>query len=613
MRRIYTILFNLILLLLGMTTIQSCQNDLDAPDTQGGIRVTLNNISSSVTRSTPDELGTPLAEKFNIRVEDAKGMVKYNGPLTDDVIKLVGGTYTVTAECGENPVLAFDQPYYIGTEQVTVVSDEVTETSIDCKVGNALLSVKFGKDEAEHERFTRFYKSFGLKVIVDNHSITISDFSSDASAYFRAGSNVRLQFVGVVKDTDQQVAFDLDVQNASNFPKPFQAADHAIVTLTLPDPESALVVNISKVEIETVTMDETIPLSWLPVAMVIPMHQYDNNGLLVGTNLIITESYPGKKWRAVITNAAGTVVRAVEGTGALQSEYNSDANKDTWPYLPQGQYKASYYFVEEDATASFVSSRDFTIEAPKDLKVTLTGYTSYSKYLAGDIDGANACDRLTIYDPSVSVNVSPTLLNNANVSSSFSYTYDGATTTLAKGVNSHKFGNLTGQAVRAAAHILRGDLTFDGVSFSAQKEYIITGLPYSLNLASHDEWISSSGVDWFENDVRLGHLSTGSQSLTNSSSVSIPMGTYFCADYSVNVHVFTVGTTFSINVGNKEILSIEEAGTPFRDTDNMHSGTTNPVKDDSQYLTSIVCHNSYGAGQTCSHIYSLSFKYAAKP
>ena len=613
MRRIYTILFNLILLLLGMTTIQSCQNDLDAPDTQGGIRVTLNNISSSVTRSTPDELGTPLAEKFNIRVEDAKGMVKYNGPLTDDVIKLVGGTYTVTAECGENPVLAFDQPYYIGTEQVTVVSDEVTETSIDCKVGNALLSVKFGKDEAEHERFTRFYKSFGLKVIVDNHSITISDFSSDASAYFRAGSNVRLQFVGVVKDTDQQVAFDLDVQNASNFPKPFQAADHAIVTLTLPDPESALVVNISKVEIETVTMDETIPLSWLPVAMVIPMHQYDNNGLLVGTNLIITESYPGKKWRAVITNAAGTVVRAVEGTGALQSEYNSDANKDTWPYLPQGQYKASYYFVEEDATASFVSSREFIIEAPKDLKVTLTGYTSYSKYLAGDIDGANTCDRLTIYDPSVSVNVSPTLLNNANVSSSFSYTYDGATTTLAKGVNSHKLGNLTGQAVRTAAHILRGDLTFDGVSFSAQKEYIITGLPYSLNLASHDEWISSSGVDWFENDVRLGHLSTGSQSLTNSSSVSIPMGTYFCADYSVNVHVFTVGTTFSINVGNKEILSIEEAGTPFRDTDNMHSGTTNPVKDDSQYLTSIVCHNSYGAGQTCSHIYSLSFKYAAKP
>jgi hypothetical protein len=88
------------------------------------------------------------------------------------------------------------------------------------------------------------------------------------------------------------------------------------------------------------------------------------------------------------------------------------------------------------------------------------------------------------------------------------------------------------------------------------------------------------------------------------------MGTCFCADYSVNVHTLTVGTTFSVSVGNREILSIEEAGTPFRDTDHLHSGTTNVLRDNNQVLTTITCHNSYGAGQTCSHIYSLSFKYA---
>ena len=600
------------LLLIGMTAIQSCQNEMDVVEPKGGLRVRLANVSSStnVTRATPTELGTPLAESFNVKVVDVKGLPKYNGPLTDDVIRLVDGTYTVTAEFGDNPLLALDQPYYIGTKQVTVEPDSVTEASLDCKVGNALISVKFGKDQEELDRFSRFYKEWGLKVKIGSNSITIPNYLPESSAYFRAGSNVTLEFTGVIKDTEQRVSCELDVQSKENFPKPFQAADHAIVTLTLPDPESALVVNISKVEVETVTLDETIPLSWLPVAMVIPMHQFDNKGLLVGTNLIVTESYPGKKWRAVITNAAGTIVRAVEGTGALQSEYNSDANKDTWPYLPQGKYKASYYFIEDDGTASFVSSREFNIEAPKDLKVTLTGYTSYSKYLADDIEGANASDRLTIYEPSVFINVSPSLLNNANVSSSFTYTYDGATTTVAKGVNSQKLGDLTGQAVSSTPHVLKGDLTFDGVTVSAQKEYIITGLPYALNLASHDEWISSSGVDWFDNDVRLGHLSTGSQSLTNSSSVCIPIGTYFCADYSVNVHTLTVGTTFSISVDNMEILSIEEAGTPFRDTDHMHSGTTSVVKDDNQNLTTIVCHNSYGAGQTCSHIYSLSFKYA---
>jgi hypothetical protein len=607
MRRIYTILCNL-MLLLGIASIQSCQNDLDVTEPKGGLHITLNNISSAVTRSTPSELGTPTAEMFNVKVEAANGMVKYNGPLTDETIRLAEGTYSVAVEYGENPVLALDQPYYIGTKEVTVEPDSVTEASINCKVGNALISVRFGQNEEERARFDKFYKTYALKVKIGSQSISIPDYLSNASAYFRAGSNVTLAFTGVIKDTEQEVSCDLDVQAKTDFPKPFQAADHAIVTLILPDPESATVVNISKVEVENVTLDETIPLSWLPVAMVIPMHQFDNNGLLVGTNLIITESYPGKKWRAVIANAAGTVVRAVEGTGALQSEYNAAANIDTWPYLPHGEYKASYYFVEDDGSTTFISSRDFTVEAPKNLKTTVTGYTSYSKYQAGDIDAANACDRLTIYEPSVSVNVSPSLLNNSNVSSSFSYTYDGNTTTLEKGINSKKLNNLTGQTVRPDAHVLRADLTFDGVSVTSQKEFIITGLPYSLNLASHDEWISSSGVDWFDTEVRLGKNSTGGQSITTSSAVCIPMGTYFYADYSVMLHPATVGTTLSIDVGNLTILSITENGINHNDV--PHSGSTDKYHSDNQNLTTITCQNSYGAAQTRSYIYSLSFKYA---
>ena len=109
MRKIYTILFNL-MLILGMTTVLSCQNDLNAPDAQGGLRISLNNISSSVTRSTPSELCTPATYLFMVKVEDTNGKVKYNGAFSDNVIKLAGGTYTVTAECGENPILALDQP-----------------------------------------------------------------------------------------------------------------------------------------------------------------------------------------------------------------------------------------------------------------------------------------------------------------------------------------------------------------------------------------------------------------------------------------------------------------------------------------------------------------------
>lgn len=598
------------MLLLCLTfSLMACVSEEEPnPMGEGGrLQLSLANINTATTRSTPGDIGAPSIADFHLLIVNAAGRAVYNDVFTEEEITLPVGRYDVSVTYGRDNLLAIDAPYYIGTDNVEIVKDQTTESSITARVGNALVSANFGRDAEEQARFDRYYSDYALYVCVGNYSMAITKGEPARSVYVKSGNHVTLRFWGKLKmEDDREVNCEL---TSEDFPDTLKAADHAVVTLSLPDPESALGVDISKVEVETVTMDETIPLSWLPVAMVIPMHQFDRNGLLVGTNLIITESYPGKKWRTVITNAAGATVRAVEGTGALLSEYNADANKDTWPYLPHGNYKASYYFVEDDGTATFVSDRDFTIDAPQNLKVTVTGYTSYSMYLTGDINGANACDRLTIYEPSVSVNVSDALLRGDKWTHTFTYTYDGETSNVTTG-NTYEFGDMAGQTVRSAAHVLRGDLTFDGVSVSAQKEFIITGLPYSLNLASHEEWISSSGVDWFDSDVRLGHLSTGSQSITNSSSVSIPMGTCFCADYSVNVHTLTVGTTFSVSVGNREILSIEEAGTPFRDTDHLHSGTTNVLKDDNQVLTTITCHNSYGAGQTCSHIYSLSFKYA---
>jgi len=598
-----------ILLLCLTFSLMACVSEEEPiPMGEGGrLQLSLANINTTTTRSNPHDIGAPRIADFHLQITNASGRAVYDDVFTEEEITLPIGSYNVAVTYGSNSLMAIDEPYYIGTDNVEIVKDQTTESSITARVGNALVSVNFGRDAEELARFERYYSDYALYVRVGNYSMPITKEKPSQSVYVQSGSHVTLRFWGKLKMEDnREVSCEL---TSDDFPETLNAADHAIVTLSLPDPESALGVDINKVEVENVTMDETIPLSWLPVAMVIPMHQFDKDGLLVGTNLIITESYPGKKWLAVITNAAGTTVRAVEGTGALLSEYNADANKNTWPYLPQGNYKASYYFVEDDGTATPVSYRDFTVDAPQNLKVTVTGYTSYSKYQAGDIDGANACDRLTIYEPSVSVNVSDALLRGDKWTHSFTYTYDDETSNVTTG-NLHEFGDMAGQTVRSAAHVLRGDLTFDGVSVSAQKEFIITGLPYSLNLASHDEWTQSGGVDWFENDVRLGHLSTGSQYIQTTSAVCIPPATYFNVDYSVNVHTLTVGTYLSINVGEMEVFKKEENGTPFRDTDHLYSGTTPVFHDDSNYATTIRCYNDYGAGQTCSHIYSLSFKYA---
>lgn len=589
--------------------LTACTADTLAPNEAGGegsLRLSLSDISTAVTRSTPSQLPVPTAADFDIVITSEAGRNVYEGPFTTDEILLPTGEYTVTATCGENSFLAIDKPYYVASKTTTIAAGEITNVPLTATVGNALVSAIFGTNEAERQRFDRFYSDYALYVAVGSYSIPITKDEPAKSVYVRAGTDVTLRFWGKLKfENEREVIMDLTTEQ---LPGSFAAADHAIVTLTLPDPESAMTVAISKVEIQELNLDETIPLSWLPVAMVVPMHQYDDDGTLLGTNILVTESYPGMKWRTVITNAAGTTVRAMEGKGALQSYFY---NSSTWPYLPQGTYKATYYIYtnDDDTEPTEASSRSFTIGAPT-IDVFTSGYTSYSKYLDGDITAANACERCTIYEPTVLLNVAPDLLRNKNYSYSFTYTYDGTTTAVPAGTNNYTPGNLTGQAVQREPHVLRANVTFDGVTATSQCDLVITGLPYALNLGNHDEWDASGGVEWFDNDVRLGHLSTGSQYIQTTSAVCIPPSTYFCADYSVNVHTLTVGTYLSIDAGDNEILKIEEGGTPFRDTDHMHSGTTDVCHDDNAYITRIRCYNDYGAGQTCSHIYSLAFKYA---
>lgn len=586
--------------------LAACSSDIDVTATEGmgRLQLAIPNVST-ITRSAPDELGVPTPADFNLTITNQAGRAVYDGAFTEEQLSLPIGEYTILATSGTNPQLGIDTPYYIAENTVTILKEQTSTVNLTATVGNALVSAVFGSDNDEQSRFDRFYSDYALYVHIGNYSIPITKDNASQSVYLRAGSHITLSFWGKLKlENDREVRMNLE---SDKLPTTLGAADHAIVTLSLPDPESAITLDISKVELKTITLEETIPLSWLPVPTVTPAHHYTENGNLVGTDLSFSNSYVGMNWRTIVTNAAGTEVRRVQGTGELTSAYTSST---AWPYLPQGKYKASYYLIDQNGNATLTSSREFMVSAPT-ISISMGGYTSYSKYLAGDIDAANACDRLTVYEPSVKLSIEQSLLRNSNYTYTFTYSYDGAAATaVTAGRNSYFFEDMPDQAVRREPHVLRASATFDGVSVTQQKDYIITGLPYALNLAMHDEWSSSGGVDWFENDVRLGHLSTGSQYIQTTSSVCLPPSTYFCADYSVNVHTLTVGTYFSIEAGQNEILKIEEAGTPFNDTDHLHSGTTDVCHDDNAYITTLRCYNDYGAGQTCSHIYSLVFKYA---
>ena len=580
----------------------------DAPATGGGFVLSIAGIDAQVheTRTAPSALDKPAPEEFHLTVvRQSSGVSIYDGPFTSTKIAAAPDDYAITVSHGSNPMLGLDTPYYIGSTTASVVSTtEPTPVSVPVAVGNALVSVRFGADAEESARFGRFYSDYAFEVAVESNSMSITPDIADKSIYVRAGSTVALTFTGTLTANDQKIVMPIALPD--DISATLTAANHLIVTLGLePNAESA-VITVVKAELEREDVEQKASYNWLPRPVVTTEHKYID-GALVGTDVSIASSFPDVQWEARIHqgSASGNIVRVLSGKGALTSTYQLNPS---WPYLPPGTYVATYrYYSKQGKAYNFNKTTTFTVP-DADLTLTADAYTSYSKYEEGDIAAANACDRLTVYAPTATLNVTPTLFENANYTKSYAYAIGSQSFTAEAQHNTQTFGDITGVPISASPYDLRVNAVFCGQTVTATKAVRITGLPYSLNLSSHGEWSSSGGVDWYDNDVRLGNMSTGGQNITTNSSVIIPQGTNYCADYNVNVHSATVGTTFSITVGTQVILSIREEGAVFNNSDHIHEGTTATFTANSQ-LTSIRCDNSYGAGQTCSHIYALTLKY----
>ena len=580
-------------------------------DAAGYLQLSIPNVSAAVsdtytTRSTPATLGTPQPASFQLNiVRQSNGVCIYDGAFTSEKITAAPDEYAITVSHGTNPLLGIDAPYYIGTATATVVSTtEPTQVNVPISIGNALISVVFGDTETNAARFDRFYEDYAFTVSIGNTSASISPNRPEKSVYVKAGSTVALSFTGRLQATGQQVSIPLALPDDMSYT--LEAKKHLIVTLSLePNAESATV-NVVKAEMEQVDVDENISYNWLPRPVVTTQHQYVS-GNLAGTDLNISASFPNMTWEARIHqgSASGNVVRVLTGTGALTSLYQDNAD---WPFLPAGNYVATYtYTNQQGKTYNFSKTTEFTIPQPQ-LTITTDAYTSYSKYQEGSVDEANACERLTLYKPKAQWNVSATLLANSNYTKTFTYSIGNQSFTAEATKNNMTFANITGIPVSGNLYDFTMTGNFCGQTVTATKQVRITGLPYAIDFSSHDEWTNSGDVTW-EDNIAMGFWNGGSQSITTNSAVYIPQGTKYCADYNVNVHTGTVGSTFTITAGSQVLLSIKEGGGTFLlGSDHMHSGTTNTFTANSN-ITTLTCTNSYGAGATGSYIYNLGFRY----
>lgn len=594
-----------VLLVFVGACIASCNSDMDIPIEQGAICISLENVAPSVlTRSTPSEIGVPTAEGFMVEVKDAAGKEVYSACYSDNYIPLVAGQYEVSAFYGDNPMIAIDAPYYLGTSKAVVEGDKISPVSIECKVANALVSVRFGRDEAERARFDRFYSSYGLRVYVGGKYATVSDRHSSQSVYFRAGTSVVLAFTGVLQANGQEVTMPLDA-SGTGFPEMFQAADHAIVTLSLPDPESAAAVDISKTELEEATMEETIPLSWLPIPKAYPTHMYDASGNLVGTDIAFSNSYPGIEWKAEVSNADGIVLRTVRGTGTLFSGYaDNTVDGGGWQYVPAGEYTATYYIVL-DGKEQKTGTRGFIVPDPN-VEVTVNAYTSYSLYMEGDVDGANACDAYTVYEPSLHFSVSPSLWKDDKYVHSLDVSLGGNPIEGTVNGNDVIYSNQAGMEPSFTAYELSASVTFDKVTSYGSKDLYITGLPVTFNPPTEAVWTVNGKHDWTSDCVLLGQNGTGSQYIT-CNRFAVPSGVRIDAPYKVMMHGATVATTLSLSFGNYTYFSERSSSGFLNNQDhNFESVATFTTTSD---VSEAKANNSYGAAQTCSRVYYLTYKY----
>lgn len=246
--------------LLGVLFVACSEEENLSQTGKTGFLVSLAEDVKVESRSTPEEIGKPVASQFNLKITNqTTGSELYSGSYTEDLIPASAGMYEIEATYGDNPVLALDAPYYKGTAEADLADGESKTVQVNCKVANALASVVF--DNSGTNTFKSQFVSYGVRVSVDTSATTLTN--DGKSAYYRAGSMPVFTFVGTLRNGGGEKEVPLENSSLSD-PSTFAAAQHCRITLKLIDAAPGLRVEISKVEVNSVTINETIPLEWLP-------------------------------------------------------------------------------------------------------------------------------------------------------------------------------------------------------------------------------------------------------------------------------------------------------------------------------------------------------------
>lgn len=264
----------LVAALLGVLFVACSEEENLSQTGKTGFLVSLAEDVKVESRSTPEEIGKPVASQFNLKITNqVTGSELYSGSYTEDLIPASAGMYEIEATYGDNPVLALDAPYYKGTAEADLADGESKTVNVKCKVANALASVVFSDGGAL--KFEDQFSKCELNVLVAGNSALIDGVKS---AYYRAGSTPTFEFRGILKDGGEEVVQTLTDDKFSDSAT-FAAGAHCVITLKIGAVVPGVKIEISKVEVNEVTVSETIPMKWLPKPKVTATGFDSNNTL----------------------------------------------------------------------------------------------------------------------------------------------------------------------------------------------------------------------------------------------------------------------------------------------------------------------------------------------
>ena len=268
----------------------SCQEEIETMP-NGSLNIVLTD-EAAVTRTLPEALSDELRQQFTIELlRDREGTIvpEYKGALKDfgDQRVFKVGSYQLKAYLGENPSLALDAPYYYGEVQdIAIEKGKATTVTVGCKVANALATFEI----VNQEDFDKRLKDYYVEVSAGEESVTWKP--GDAThPYFKAGGRVTMALIGTSVETGQEGSYALNpIETVKagvkyNYKLSMKASNVSLEVTT-------------ETQQEPITINETVPDSWLPKAKVFS-EDFDENHVLTYTETADALSRAGIAYTAL--------------------------------------------------------------------------------------------------------------------------------------------------------------------------------------------------------------------------------------------------------------------------------------------------------------------------